>query len=53
MTLRPAWNPAFQAVLSPTNWFSLFVTNAPAASFLVIDPLTTNSSAFYRALVGP
>jgi len=39
--------------LSSTNWSVLFVTNAPAASFFVIDPTATNGRTFYRALFGP
>ena len=39
--------------LSLPNWSFLFVTNAPATSFFVIDPTATNSRAFYCALFGP
>jgi hypothetical protein len=39
--------------LNSTNWLPLFITNAPANSFMVIDPAATNPQRFYRALVGP
>ena len=39
--------------LNSTNWLSLFITNAPANSFIVIDPVATNPQRFYRALFGP
>jgi hypothetical protein len=40
--------------LESPNWISLFVTNNPVANaFVVTDPMATNSSRFYRVLVGP
>jgi hypothetical protein len=39
--------------ISSTNWSALFVTNAPADSFFVVDPSATNGRAFYRAVLGP
>lgn len=39
--------------LTTMQWTDLFVTNAPAPTFMVIDPNATNRSAFYRVLVGP
>jgi hypothetical protein len=36
-----------------TNWNTLYVTNAPANSFLLIDFTATNAQRFYRVLVGP
>ncbi len=31
------------------GWFTVFVTNAPANSFIVVDPGATNSRRYYRA----
>jgi len=39
--------------LASTDWSVLLVTNAPASSFTVVDPLATNSSSFYRAVSCP
>ena len=40
--------------LSSPNWISLFTTNsATANSFIIIDPAATNSTRFYRVLIGP
>jgi hypothetical protein len=37
-----------------TDWFKVQVTNAPADSFLIVDPKATNTlRRFYRAVVGP
>ena len=36
-----------------TNWSTLYVTNAPASSFPVVDSNATNKWKFYRARVGP
>lgn len=42
------------ATLSPANWVTLFVTNNPATnSYVVKDPNATNSTRYYRAVVGP
>jgi hypothetical protein len=36
-----------------TDWNTLYVTNAPVNSFLLIDFTATNAQRFYRVLVGP
>jgi hypothetical protein len=36
-----------------TDWNTLYVTNAPANSFELIDLTATNAQRFYRVLVGP
>jgi hypothetical protein len=36
-----------------TDWNTLYVTNAPADSFLLIDFTATNAQRFYRVLIGP
>jgi len=36
-----------------TDWNTLYVTNAPANLFLLIDLTATNAQRFYRVLVGP
>ncbi len=35
------------------DWVSLFTTNAPSDSFVVIDPAATGARRFYRAAAGP
>ncbi len=40
--------------LSLSNWTSLYVTNSAATnSFIILDSHATNSTRFYRILIGP
>jgi len=40
--------------LNPANWITLFVTNNPVTNaYVVKDPNATNSTRYYRAVVGP
>jgi len=43
----------FSTNLANPNWFSLLVTNLSAAAVTILDPNATNSSRFYRAVIGP
>lgn len=38
---------------NPSNWSTLEITNPAASAFSVTDPNATNSTRFYRVLVGP
>ena len=46
-------NYTIQYSTTLTNWNTLYMTNAPANSFLLIDFTATNAQRFYRVLVGP
>jgi hypothetical protein len=42
---------AFEYSTNLFNWTTLFVTNAPATPFTVVDPFATNNVRFYRISV--
>src|SRR6266702_8739644 len=46
-------NYTIQYSTTLTNWNTLYITNAPASLFNVLDLNATGSQRFYRALLGP